>query len=282
MWTHIPVLAREIKDLLITDVNGRYMDGTLGLGGHSKYLLSFLGADAKMFGYDKDASAIKMAVANVADFRLVTFNKSYVSAEEKVCGALFDLGLSSYQLDDASRGFSFMRTGPLDMRFDPAGGMSAEEVVNSLPADDLEKIFVEFGEERNAFKIAHAIAASRRAARITDTLQLAKIIESASPRHGKTHPATNVFQALRIYVNGEFDAVKAIGKTLERVLTRGGRAAAITFHSLEDRIIKNIFKDLAESGGWELVNKKVIVPSRGEILQNPRARSAKLRVIERL
>lgn len=282
MWTHIPILAEEIKALIISRQDGKYMDGTLGLGGHTKYFLSFLGQDALVYGFDKDINAIKMAEENVADKRLCTFNKSYTEADVKVDGALFDLGLSSYQLDDAARGFSFMRPGPLDMRFDTAGAKTAEEVVNTYPFERLEKIFEDYGEERAARTIAHAIINARRTGKITTTKQLADIVSAAVPRHAKTHPATNIFQALRIEVNGELNAVQSIEALLPKIMNTGGRAAVITFHSLEDRIIKNVFKNLVASGEWQLVNKKVIVPSRAEIKQNPRARSAKLRVIERV
>ncbi len=281
-WTHIPILAQEIKDLLLTKADGFYMDATLGLGGHAKYFLSFLGPQAKIYGYDKDAAAIKMAEERVNDARLITVNKSYTLADTVVDGALFDLGLSSYQLDDGTRGFSFMHDGPLDMRFDTSAKLTAQEVVNSYPFEDLERIFTEYGEEPNAAKIARAIVGARREARITTTKKLAEIISSASPRQGKLHPATNVFQAIRIEVNGEMKAVEDIGRVIERVINPGGMAAVITFHSLEDRVIKNIFKTLDKTGHWKLVNKKVIIPSYEETKHNPRSRSAKLRVIERV
>jgi len=286
-FTHIPVMAGEIKELLLTDPSGVYMDGTLGLGGHTKYLLSFLPPQAKIYGFDKDINAVNMAVKNAADERLIAFNKSYTDApsvleEKSVTGALFDLGLSSYQLDDASRGFSFLHDGPLDMRFDAASALTAEEVVNTYPFEDLEKVFKDYGEEPDAAKIARAVIAARREKRVTTTKALSEIISFVVPRRGKTHPATNVFQALRIEVNGELKAVEQIGNVIQKILAPGGRAAVLTFHSLEDRIIKNSFRDLYKSGDWRLVNKKVIIPQWAEVKQNPRARSAKLRVIERI
>lgn len=290
VFKHIPILAAEITDLLITDENGVYLDGTLGLGGHSGCFIKRLSPKGCVLGLDKDAQALKMAEENVNDARLKTFNLSYTEAPcalkaeglKGVNGALFDLGLSSYQLDDASRGFSFLNDGPLDMRFDQSKGISAKEIVNSYAADKLSKIFALYGEERNAEKIALAICAARREAPLETTSALAKIIERAVPRFGKTHPATKVFQALRIEVNGELDCVKSAPALLKEILLPGGRVAFLTFHSTEDRIIKFAFKELAAGGDFKLVNKKVIEPSWAEIKANPRARSAKLRVIERI
>lgn len=290
-WQHIPILAQTIKELLITDKEGLYIDGTLGLGGHTKILLSSLGSQARIFGFDKDANALLMAQENVADPRLKTFNLSYTACAKVlqeqnikgVNGILFDFGLSSYQLDDASRGFSFNNQGPLDMRFDTKQTLTAKTIVNTWPADELEKIFVNYGEEKLASKIAQAIVLSARETPIETTWQLAKIVEKVCPRTSKTHPATRIFQALRIAVNDEFGAVKAAPKLLEQILLPSGRAAFLTFHSLEDRIIKQALKDLCQNqDNWRLVNKKVIEPSWQEIKQNSRARSAKLRVIERL
>lgn len=290
-WQHIPILAQTIKGLLITDKEGLYIDGTLGLGGHTKILLCALGPKAKVFGFDKDENAILMAKENVADSRLTTFNLSYaecanVLKEHNIkgaCGALFDFGLSSYQLDDASRGFSFINQGPLDMRFDTKQTLSAKEIVNTWPADKIEEILINYGEERFASKIAQAIALAAREAPIETTWQLAKIVENVCPRTSKNHPATRTFQALRIAVNDELGEVKKAPKLLSQILLPLGRAAFLTFHSLEDRIIKQALKDLCQDKDtWRLVNKKVIEPSWQEIKQNPRARSAKLRVIERL
>lgn len=287
-WTHTPVLAAETAELLLADTQGVYVDGTLGLGGHSGYLLGRLGAEAKIFGFDLDARALAMAEKNVNDRRLITVNKSYVYAPEVMAasgvmadGILFDLGLSSYQLDDGERGFSFMREGALDMRFG-SGGKTAAETVNACPVEELDRIFREYGEERNSFKAAAAIVQARRIKKIETTKELAAILERALPGAGRIHPATRVFQALRIEVNEEMGNVRKIPSVLEGVLKRGGRGAVITFHSLEDRILKNAFKEMAASGSWKLVNKKVVAPQYAEVRANPRARSAKLRVVERV
>jgi 16S rRNA (cytosine1402-N4)-methyltransferase len=288
-WQHIPVLAGKIADLLITDLNGVYIDGTLGLGGHGGVLLSRLGPKAVLLGFDKDPKALDMAVKNINDPRLKVFNASYLEAPrvletlgiEGAAGALFDLGLSSYQLDDASRGFGFMRDGPLDMRFDNTKGQSAADIVNTWPADKIECALRTYGEESATRKISLAIYEARRAAPLTTTAQLAKVIERAQPRFGKIHPATKTFQALRILVNDEIAAVEKLPPLQPRILAPKGRAAFLTFHSTEDRIIKNGLKRLASGDNWALINKKVIQPGCEEIKANPRSRSAKLRVIER-
>ena len=291
MWNHIPILASEIADLLLTNPQGTYMDGTLGLGGHTKLFLSKLAPQARIFGFDKDPQALQMAVERVKDTRLVPCHASYTQAPEVLAahgvtqldGALFDLGLSSYQLDDPTRGFSLLREGPLDMRFDPTQTLTAGEIVNTWPLSELARIFQDYGEERRAQQAAHAVVSARRTSPIETTFQLKQVLEPAlGPQRGRIHPATRIFQALRIACNQELEQVRQIGQMLARILKPGARAAVLTFHSLEDRLIKNEFKALVASGGWQLVNKHTLVPSRQEISQNSRARSAKLRVIERI
>jgi len=291
VWTHIPIMAPEIAELILRAPNGVYVDGTLGLGGHTRYFLSKLGPTARIFGFDKDTQALQMATQRTADTRLTACHSGYSRAAQvlaeygitQVDGALFDLGLSSYQLDDPSRGFSILQDGPLDMRFDTTGPVSAADVVNTWGMDDLTRIFTEYGEEPRAAQLAHAILTARRETPFATTGQVKKLAETVlGPQRGRIHPATRMFQALRIACNGEFDEVKQIPKVLTQILKLGGRAAVLTFHSLEDRLIKNGFKELCAKGGWQLVNKHTLVPSYEEIRQNRRARSAKLRVIERL
>lgn len=290
-WVHIPIMAPQIADLLLTQPGGVYVDGTLGLGGHTKYFLSRLGPQARILGFDKDAEALRMAVERVNDPRLTVFHESYTQAPQELQklglsgadGALFDLGLSSYQLDNPVRGFSIVHDGPLDMRFDRQNPLSAEVIVNTWPMAELERILKDFGEERQATLIALAIMQARRQGKIATTGQLAKIVEGVyGGRRGKTHPATQTFQALRIACNGELDAVQQALNSLEQIVRPGGRAAVLTFHSLEDRPVKNRFKELAKSGAWKLVNKHALAPEYEEVRQNRRARSAKLRVIERM
>ena len=289
-WTHIPILANTIADLLITRPNGTYMDGTLGLGGHTAIFLKRMGPQGRIVGFDKDEQALQLATQNVQDTRLLAVHASYTEAPSvlqqyklgPLDGALFDLGLSSYQLDNPARGFSILRDGPLDMRFDLNSSLTAEKIVNEWGLADLERILWEYGEERRAHAIAMAIMAARREGRITTTQQLKKIVESVIPGRGKTHPATQTFQALRIAVNDELGNVEKITSLLDQILNSGARAAILTFHSLEDRMIKTRFKEMVANGGWKIVNKHVIVPSYEEVRANSRARSAKLRVIEKI
>lgn len=290
-WTHIPILANEIADLLLVNPQGTYMDGTLGLGGHTAHFLSKLSPQARIFGFDKDARALQMATARVNDPRLVPCHASYTQAPEVLAqngvstldGALFDLGLSSYQLDDPSRGFSHLREGPLDMRFDTTQTLTAGEIVNTWPLSELARIFKNYGEERRAEQVAHALVSARRTEPIQTTARLKRVAETVlGPQRGRVHPATQIFQALRIACNGELACVEQVPHVLAKILKPGARGAVLTFHSLEDRIIKNQFKQMAATGGWKLVNKHTLTASREEILQNSRARSAKLRVIERV
>ena len=290
-WTHIPIMAAQIADLLLTNPNGVYVDGTLGLGGHTKFFLSRLGPQARILGFDKDEEALKMAQERVNDPRLLAFHASYTQAPQELKklglpgadGALFDLGLSSYQLDNPARGFSILHDGPLDMRFDRQNPLSAAVIVNEWPMTELERILRDYGEERNFTKLALAIMQARRQAPITTTGQLAQVVEKVyGGKRGKTHPATQTFQALRIACNRELETVETVLLSLGDIIKPGGRAAVLTFHSLEDRLVKNRFKELAAGGEWKLVNKHVLAPQYEEVRANPRSRSAKLRVIERL
>lgn len=289
-WTHIPILAPEIADLLLQNPDGVYLDGTLGLGGHTKFFLQRLSPKARIFGFDRDEEALSMARQRVSDERLTAVHASYTQAAKTlqkegingVDGALFDLGLSSYQLDNPLRGFSLLRDGPLDMRFDLSAELTAEKIVNEWGLADLERIFTDYGEDRNAHHIAMAIMAKRREEKIDTTFKLKNIVETVVRGRGKIHPATQIFQALRIAVNDELGAVENVISSLPHLIKNGGRAAVLTFHSLEDRLVKKYFKDLAAGGEWKLVNKHVIVPSYQEVRANSRSRSAKLRVIERI
>lgn len=290
-WTHIPIMAKEIADFLLLNPQGVYIDGTLGLGGHTRYFLSLLGPHARILGFDKDEEALKMAVERVNDSRLTAYHKSYSQAPEVleqlglsggVDGALFDLGLSSYQLDNPARGFSILQDGPLDMRFDLSSPISAQTIVNTWPMKELERILLEYGEERQATAIALAILNARRQGPICTTGQLKTLVEQVYHGYrGKTHPATQTFQALRIACNQELATVEQVLHMLGQLIKPGGRAAILTFHSLEDRLVKNYFKELAKTGQWTLLTKHAQSPQYEEVRQNRRARSAKLRVIER-
>ena len=305
-WTHIPIMAREIADILLTNPEGVYVDGTLGLGGHAKYFLSRLGPQARILGFDKDEEALKMARERVNDPRLSVFHASYTEAPARLAelnlpgadGALFDLGLSSYQLDNPQRGFSIMNNGPLDMRFDRQNPLSAAVIVNTWPMAELERILKEYGEERNFTKIALAVMQARRQGPIETTGKLKEIIESVyGKRGGKTHPATQTFQALRIEVNGELTVLRRGLDAAIRWLNPGGRIAVISYHSLEDRAVKEAFAEHSKkctcppgfpvcgcgaNPALKVITRKPILPTEAEIEVNPRARSAKLRVAEKI
>ena len=291
MSGHVPALCREIAELLITDPGGIYVDATVGLGGHAGAILNSLSPAGRIVGIDLDADALKIAAENLSAFgkRAALVKGNYAGAPEilaalgiaKVNGILFDLGLSSYQLARPERGFAFSSDGPLDMRFDSGNSFSAEEIVNSWPTEELTRIFREYGEERHSSRIAAAIARERLRSPIKTTAQLREIAGRAVPGRGRIDPATRIFQALRVAVNGEFDNLKKGLAALEEIILPGGRAAAISFHSLEDRIVKRAFAEMASGGGWRRITKKPVTADEAETGSNPRARSAKLRVIER-
>lgn len=266
-----------------------FIDGTFGAGGHSEKILEAVGEKGMLLAFDWDEKA---AERNKSIFEKKNFmfrNVNYVDIKKilkendlpKADGLLLDLGFSSDQLEDSGRGFSFKKDEPLVMSYGK-GGLTAYEVVNTYSEEKLLEIIKELGEERFPGRIARVIVESRQKEPIKTSLQLAQIIRSALPRnyeHGRIDPATRTFQALRIYVNGELENVKNVLSDLEEIIKSGGRVAVISFHSLEDRIVKNIFRDLKKSGKVELINKKIISASRDEILNNPRSRSAKLRGI---
>jgi 16S rRNA (cytosine1402-N4)-methyltransferase len=298
---HIPVLLHEVLDSLLPAE--RIIDGTLGAGGHTRALLD-AGAGA-VLAFDADQMAIDIARANLTGYedRVTIVHDSYANMTDHarrigwdaVDGILLDLGLSSMQLDTPERGFAFMHDAPLDMRFDQnSGQITAADLVNTADEAELADIFYKYGEEQQSRKIARAVVADRP---LHTTRELAAAVEKAVPRHDKIHPATRVFQALRIAVNNELDTVERALPAAIDLLKPGGRLAVISFHSLEDRIVKQAFK-LASSdcicppkvpicvcghhASVTLVTRKPIVPSDGEIARNARSRSAKLRVVEKL
>ena len=284
---------------------GTYIDATVGLGGHSYEIAKRLGAPGHLIGLDKDSKALRIAATNLrisgvgpqtselsgprdeaSDWPEVTLmNRSFASLAEVrglwADGLLGDLGVSSLQLDDAARGFSFQADGPLDMRMDPHSEPTAEQVVNHLGERELADLIYEFGEERRSRRIARAIVRSRP---IRTTAQLAEVISAAARpmKHERIHPATRTFQALRIFVNRELDDLRALLEAAPRILKRGGRVVVISFHSLEDRIVKDAFRDGASQGIYRLLTKKPVTASEEESDRNPRARSAKLRAAERI
>ncbi len=280
---HIPILAPEILHELRISEGMTVVDGTCGLGGHTRLFAQAVGETGKVFAFDKDARNLAIARERLAEFgdRIQFIHDSYTEVGAYVPQAhalLLDLGYSSAHVDDPTRGFSFQADGPLDMRYDTRDGITAEDIVNSWSKDDLTTIFRRFGEEPRAPYIAKAIFEARRKARITRTLQLADIISSVVRRTGKIHPATRTFQALRIVVNDEFRAVEEGIAHGIAALVPGGRFAVLSFHSLEDRIVKQAF--LSAHDGIVLT-KKPLVAGREEQRNNPRSRSAKLRIFEK-
>ena len=270
------------------------MDCTVGLGGHACEMLRAIGERGFLIGIDRDMEALKLArdrlhkvstrvrlyKANFKDIDVVLDRAKL----EKIDGILFDLGVSSFQLESPERGFSFQLDGPLDMRMDVTESITASDIVNGCTRQELESIFRRFGEESFARRIAAKLTERRQKARIKSTAELADVVKNTLPykfRFRKIHPATKVFMALRIAVNRELDNIEeGIRKSLP-YLKKGARICVLSFHSIEDRAVKNIFKKHAESGLLNIVTKKPVAPSAGEISENPRARSAKLRVAER-
>jgi 16S rRNA (cytosine1402-N4)-methyltransferase len=298
MPSHIPVLAVEVAELLQLKPGDVVIDATLGAGGHSKAILEKISPKGTLVGIDKDEDAIRIASYNLSSFesenQLVTICDSYTALDSifstaaksgrcgKPDGILFDLGLSSLQLE-GDRGFSFLRDAPLDMRFGSSSELTAETIVNSYPVDKLADILWQFGEERDSRKIARAILEARKKARITTTQELVEIVTKAKGgRRGKINPATLTFQALRIAVNSELTAIMETLPRAIELLKPGGRLAVISYHSLEDRIVKNVFREASKNEIVKLITKKPIKPSFAETKSNPRSRSAKLRVIEKI
>ena len=299
---HVPVLYHEVLAGLQPHSGGKYIDGTLGAGGHAAGILLQSAPDGRLLGLDWDPAALAVARQTLAPFgaRVTVRQASYVemAAEAEVFapadGILLDLGLSSLQLADPARGFSFQADGPLDMRFSPLQKLTAAEIVNNWPLDELAGIFQRYGEERHSRKLAQAIGAARP---ILTTHRLAEVVAAAAGgRREKIHPATRVFQALRIAVNGELESVATVLPMAVNLLKPGGRLAVISFHSLEDRIVKMFMRERARGPEDDLtqptrpaftpdlaeVTRKPIVAEETEIARNPRARSAKLRIAEKL
>lgn len=291
---HQPVMPTDVLHYLNPRPGAVIVDGTVGSGGHSLAMLPRMLPDGRLVAVDRDSAALEAARRRLTEFEpQVSFHHEnfrdlpallQTLRHPRVDGILLDLGMSSPQVDDPARGFSFAREGPLDMRMDLEQEDTAETLVNGLTADELADLLERFGEERFARRIARRIAQERRIRPITTTAQLARLIVGAVPagaRRGRLHPATRTFQALRIAVNDELGALAAFLARLPELLTPGGRAVIITFHSLEDRLVKQAVVQTARRGVWAVLTKKPVRPSEDEVSQNPRARSAKLRAVER-
>jgi 16S rRNA (cytosine1402-N4)-methyltransferase len=306
-FVHKPVMAAEVLDALRPGPGGRYADGTVGGAGHAANILNASLPTGWLFGCDRDGVAVEAARVRLAEFagrfeiRHGNFAELAGWIPASSCdGVLLDLGVSSPQLDSPGRGFSFQHDGPLDMRMDARQLLTAADLVNSASAGELARIFWEFGGERESRRFANAIVNDRRQQRFETTTQLAGLLERLAPRHGKkTHPATKVFQALRIAVNDEIGSLKLGLEAVMKILKPGGRLAVITFHSLEDRVVKDFgrarARDYTFTGGVDVpelraprapelkwVTRRAIKPGEVELGENPRSRSAQLRVMEKL
>jgi len=304
-FNHISVLADEVIENLNIKPDGIYVDLTLGKGGHSKRILEKLSENGRLIALDQDQDALNAAKKNLSDYPNVTFIKSNFENIDKVLdqleiskidGALMDIGVSSYQIDNAQRGFSYMHDGPLDMRMDANNELTAEEIVNGYSLDELQEIFSKYGEERFSKTIARNIVETRNKQRIDTTFKLRDLVNK-SVKTKEVHPEKRVFQALRIEVNRELEVLE---KTLQKVidyLNKDARLCVISFHSLEDRIVKNTFKELEKDcicppdlpvcvcnhkAKVKIITKKPITASKKELKENSRAKSAKLRVCKRI
>ena len=291
---HVPVLLEEVLEYLNVRPGGVICDATLGLAGHSTAIAKRLGGKGRLIGFDRDPEAMEAAKVRLEEVRAelgdempeVVFEPRAFSEASSVIeqgsldGLLADFGVSSLQLDEAHRGFSFRSDGPLDMRMDTRSGETAEQVVNQEDENELADLIYEFGEERRSRRIARAIV---RARPITTTAELAQIVSAAAPsmKGDKIHPATRTFQALRIRVNNELGEIQSLLKSAGSLLKPGGRLVLISFHSLEDRLVKDAFREAGRAKVFEVLTKKPVVADEQEQMRNPRSRSAKMRAAEK-
>ncbi len=295
---HVPVLLEESLDFLLHDLSGTYLDLTFGRGSHSQEILNRMSSDGSLHAVDRDLEAVSYGKDNIKDSRFNIYHANYseidsLFTQHQFDGILLDLGTCSTHLDDPIRGFSFQSDGPLDMRMDTSSGIRASEWLNRASEKEISDILYKYGDEKASRKIAKAIVQFRSIRSIETTIELTNIIETVLKRTGKIHPATKTFQAIRIHVNNELHHLKIVLSKLHNVLKVGGVAVIISFHSLEDRIVKNFFKPVIEELPKDIpINpsvketysciKKKIKPSTNEIKINPRSRSAVMRVFSKL
>ncbi len=276
--------------MLDVKANGTYVDATVGLGGHAEAVLSMLGAEGRLLGIDRDADALEQARQRLEDGRVSLRKGAFSQMEDillsmnikEVDGVLFDLGVSMLQLKELRRGFSFLSDERLDMRMDASQWLTAWNVVNKYPEKEIERIIREYGEEPFARRIAKAIVMQRKRSPIDACKELADIVMRVYGGRGKTHPATRTFQALRIEVNKELDELKKGLSSAVNLLKAGGRLCVVSYHSLEDRIVKNFIRESGREGALKVLTKKPVTPAIEEIKANPSSRSAKLRGAERI
>lgn len=292
---HVSVLPQQVLDLLNVQPGGTYVDATLGLAGHASAIARRLGGAGTLIAFDRDPQAMAIARGRLAALAeelgpampQVRFVEQAFSTAASVLepgsvdGLLADFGVSSLQLDQADRGFSFRQSAPLDMRMDTRSGVTAGQVVNQMDEEELADLIYKFGEERRSRRIARAIV---RARPILTTVELAKVISAAAPamKGDSLHPATLTFQAIRIHVNDELGEIRSLLQSTPSLLKLGGRMALISFHSLEDRYVKDALRDGAKQGTWEVLTRKPVIADEEEIQRNPRSRSAKLRAAIRV
>lgn len=297
MISHIPVLTNQVIRLLDPRPGKVFIDATLGLGGHTEALLQIMGDTGAVYGVDVDERNLSHARERLKKYSNVHFihgnfetlaqiGESIVSKEGKIDGILLDLGLSSVHVDEASRGFSFQQDGPLDMRFDTRQRLTAADIVNTYSAEELAQIFKLYGEEKFSNKIANEIVRYRKQKPFETTSELADFIAAPISEgkdfYFKRHPATRVFQALRIATNREIEVLVAGLNGAAEIISKGGRLVVISYHSLEDRVVKNFFRDRKKEGALEILTKKPVCPDEEEVKNNRRSRSAKLRAAEKL
>ena len=291
---HVPVLLEETIQYLRVRRGGTYADCTLGLAGHSSAIARQLGPEGHLIAFDRDPVALALAKEKLDQVceelgseapKVTLISEPFSEAAEHIApasldGLMADFGVSSMQLDEAERGFSFMADGPLDMRMDTRRGPTAEQVVNQISEKELADLIYEYGEERRSRRIARAIVRGRP---LSTTRELSQVVAAAAPamKSDRIHPATRTFQALRIYVNRELDEIQALLEAAPKLLKPSGRLALISFHSLEDRLVKDSLREGARQGIWEILTKKPVVAEEAETDRNPRSRSAKLRAAER-
>lgn len=291
-YQHTPVMVEEVLHYLSPEEGKTYVDCTLGGGGHAENIkLQTTNLPAgrhgcKIIGIDQDSDAIEYSKKRLSKFGDINFvHDNFANLKKhlsgKVDGFLFDLGVSSYQIDTGSRGFSFQKEGPLDMRMAQNQSLSAEVIINTFSIAELEKIFFEFGEERFGKRIARAIETKRKAAKLKTTTELKEIIEKAIPTWRKRESVARIFQALRIAVNCELEKLTGALADAVSLLNPGGRIVIISYHSLEDRIVKHLFREYAKDGILNSLTRKPVLASQVEIMENPRSRSAKLRAAEK-
>lgn len=287
---HLPVLIREVIEILAPRPGGIYVDATVGLGGHAEELLKVVGHDGMVIGVDRDEEALRLTRERLKDEKLMLDKGKFSEIEtvihsrnvREVDGILFDLGVSMMQLKDFRRGFSFSSDEMLDMRMDGSQSLSAWEIVNRYPESELVRILREYGEEYRAARIARSIVACRKQQTITTCSELAEIVAHTVGKSGRIHPATRTFQALRIEVNKELSELRDGLSSSLRILKHGGRLCVISYHSLEDRIVKNFIRDSAKKQLLRPLVKKPLTPRIEETRANPSSRSAKLRGAEKL